>query len=513
MAISVDITQEDILYAKTFLSQYLSDNVPEGDFSEGGALNDLVVKAMSYYFAYIKSELTRFKTLRSLKLLYDMPDDDEVKEAVNDIISNFFINRGGGAKSQLLATIKFSQRVDTFVSKSIRFNKDGTHYFTPYQDYTINKENMIEVTEVSGNITYEYDLILESENVGTEYNVTAGTFTSWDNFNGYIISVRNDEAASGGDAEESSQTYIDRASEAITVRNLINPRSIRTVLLEQFRDIGIKDVVAIGYGDPEMLRDSINTYVTFDRIDLVHIGNHQDIYITLPLSESQTYRALTETASKLGEPDRAGTIQLPAYPVYKIHSVKDTASGLDLPYTLFIRDHKYFYTVDQEAFVVLDSGLNGVDVTITYDTITGFSLVDSYLKNPDERVILANTMARAKVPVYIEIDLNYLQITGQPDLDVSAAKQTVLDYIDSLAGTDYLTVDALTKAVHAVYGAYIVIQTPIALKGTVLYPDGSQQIFYSENTLVVPEHTALGVTNRVCSYVSSLQYITFTKKN
>ena len=52
MAVVIPITQDDINYAKTFLTQYLTDNIPEADFSEGSALQDLVVKSLSFSFAF-----------------------------------------------------------------------------------------------------------------------------------------------------------------------------------------------------------------------------------------------------------------------------------------------------------------------------------------------------------------------------------------------------------------------------------------------------------------------------
>ena len=52
-----------------------------------------------------------------------------------------------------------------------------------------------------------------------------------------------------------------------------------------------------------------------------------------------------------------------------------------------------------------------------------------------------------------------------------------------------------------------------SVKGSVFYPNGVVQDFYSENILTVPEYRSLGVTNRVCGYFTSTRYITFTKQN
>lgn len=511
MAVDVPISQDDITFAKAFLTQFLEDKMPEADFSDGTALQDLVVKSMSYFFAFFRSELTKVKTLRSLAQLQALDEDEEVQEAVDDIISNFFINRGQGSRARLAATVVLSQQVDVSIGTSVSFNRDGTHLFFPTELTIINKENLIERITQQGETTYEFDIILEAENIGPEYEVEPGNFVNWDAFNPYVVSIRNDQKASGGTEQETHTEYIARSNEAITVRNLINPRSIRTVLLETFKDQSLKSVTTIGYGDPEMLRDIINTNVTFVTIDVAHIGNHQDIYVNLPIVEDVTTDFVTAEEVYLGEPNRNGAIQLPDFPIYRIHSVRDSITDEELPYHYYVRDHRYTYTAEQELFVVLNSGENGKAVTIQYDTVEGFDLIHAYLRNPDERITLANTLARAVIPIYVEARFNYLQIDGQPDLDEDAAVTLVVNYINALDNDDELDIDSLLKAIHAEFGQYIIIKNPNALKGTVIYPDRSEQEFYTENVLTVPEFRTLGITNRVCGYYTSAKYVSFTK--
>jgi len=511
MAIEVEINQNDIEYSQEFIRQYLSDLMPTRDFSDGTGVHDLLTKAFSYIFAFLRSEISKVQVLRSLSLLADLEDTEEVQQAVNEIISNFFLTRGGGSKALVTITIVLSQKVDLFIGTENKFNKDDTHFFFPQDNYSIDKEDLIEVITTAGDTTYEYDITLEAENVGESYEVSKGTFISWDVFSPYILSVRNDQKGSGGDEIETSVDYIKRSDESITVRNLINSKSTRTVLLDLFKDQGLTDVTVIGYGDSEMHRDLISTNVTFDRIGTVHIGNHQDVYLNLPLIEEQTHTATTYIESYLGEPDRNGAIKLPQVPIYKIHSVKNALTGVDLPYTLFIRDYKLFFTKEQEAYIVLNSQQNGISVEVTYDTVNGFDIIHEYLRDPDERIVLANSLARAKVPIYVELNIKYSPIEGRPEFNSEAAIQTVLTYIQGIAGTESLDIDSLVKTLHASYGQDIFIKSPLLVKGTVFYPNGTQQVFYSENILTVPEYEALGVTNRVCAYVSSANYITFTQ--
>ena len=510
MAVVINIAQSDIDYAKNFLTQYLSDLMPQADFSEGGALQDLVIKANSYVFAFLKSELTKVETLRSLKQLELLPDDEEKSQAIDDIMSNFLVNRGLGTKAQVKVTIILSQKVDVFIGTGTRFNKDDVHYFYPVINYYFPKEELIEVVGPTGSVTYTIDIYLQAENVGSDYDVAPGTFLTWDIFNAYILSVRNYDAGYRGNAVETDNTYVSRANDAITVRNLVTPRSIRTVLLEKFKDQGLKGVVTAGYGDPEMLRDIVNTNISFIRFDLVHIGNHQDAYVALNLLEDQTYTGTTANVSYIGEFTYDGALRLPQVPIYKIKSVKDSTTLVDLPYRIVVRNHKYYFTSLQEAFIVINSGVNGQSVVVTYDTVSNFQLIHDYLRDPEDRVILANSLARAKIPIYLELNINYRQVKGQTPFIVADGVQTVLEFFDSIADQAELNVDNLLSALHTKYGTQIIIQTPVLIKGTVSYSDGTTQAFYSENILSVPEFPNLGITNRICGYFSSERYITFT---
>ena len=121
-------------------------------------------------------------------------------------------------------------------------------------------------------------------------------------------------------------------------------------------------------------------------------------------------------------------------------------------------------------------------------------------------------MAKAVIPIYVEIDIPYIAIDDTSGWDMDAAIATVVNYISSLKNSDELNIDSLIKEVHKYYGNYIILQTPLVLKGTVYYPDGTTQVIYSENILTVPEYKTLGVTNRVCGYFTSSKYITFSER-
>ena len=511
MSVTINISQDDITYAQKFLTTYLSDAMPEVNFDEGSGLQDLVIKATSHIFAFFKSELSKVETLRSLAKLQELTEDDETKQAVNDVVSNFFISRGTGAKAQVSITVELSQRTDISLTTDIKFNKDDTHIFYALNPTTVAKEDLIETTNTIGTTVYQTDIILQAENVGTDYEVPPGAFLGWDSFNKYVTRVFNNSAGVSGEDIETNAQYIARVPEAIATRNLINKRSTRTVLLDRFKDFGLKDVSVIGYGDLEMQRDAVNTNVTFDKVDVVHIGGHQDVYVKLPLVENQLFSGTTSALSVLGQATRNGTMELPQVPIYKIHSVIDTDTLAPLSYYIYVTDSKYYFSKYQTAYIILSSGDNNIDITVTYDTVSGFDLINSYLLDPNERIVLANTMAKAKVPIYIELSLNYSQITGQKTFDTAAGKAALLAYIDSLDENTLLNVDSISQIMHTNFGSIIQLHTPIIIKGTIYFPDGTNQPMYTENILTVPEYKALGVTNRVCSYYTTVDYITFNK--
>jgi hypothetical protein len=266
-----------------FLTAYLSENIPDADFSEGSALRDFVVTAIAYIFAYLEKERKTTRDYQSLLSLSTLPESESVSDAVNALLSNWFIDRKTGQTARVTATLHFSTYADIPLAPTTRFFRTADLSFVPdtTDGFVIPASQLIPVFNAENVVTeYTATVNLVAEQVGTSYNLPTGRFIQADQFSPYFTYAENQAPIGGGKDVESTAELLARAPTAITVRNLVNSRSIDTVLREEFA--GITRVLSTGFGDPEMLRDYSNESVTRLRM---HIGGFTDIYVQLPITE------------------------------------------------------------------------------------------------------------------------------------------------------------------------------------------------------------------------------------
>ena len=98
----VVVGSADVTLAANFLEQFLTDQVPEGDFTQGTALRDLTVKALAAVVAFMRKDASLGLQLRSLVTVKDAvgSDADALADAVTAILSNFFVTPKAGRRSR-----------------------------------------------------------------------------------------------------------------------------------------------------------------------------------------------------------------------------------------------------------------------------------------------------------------------------------------------------------------------------------------------------------------------------
>ena len=286
MAEVINITEQDRIDAENVLEQYLTDAIPDADFSKGSALRDLCINAIAYVHAFWKKENDYMKARQSLLLLGALTGAD-VDDAVDEILSNWFITRKTGRVSTGSATVYLSTNSPVSIPPSTKFYKTASLVFYPNSATTLTygADDMQAVADSTGEVTaYTIQVPLVSGGSGVNYNISSGSFLSYTKFSSNIIRVENQEAFSGALSEETTEEMLERAETAITVRDLNSARSIDAVLKDEFTSVD--DVTVIGYGDAEMIRDLVAELATNTRI---HAGGHVDAYLRTPITTAKTF--------------------------------------------------------------------------------------------------------------------------------------------------------------------------------------------------------------------------------
>lgn len=286
MAEVIEITEQDRIDAENILEQYLTDAIPDADFSKGSALRDFCITALAYVHAFWTKERDYMKARQSLLLLGALTGTD-VDDAADEILSNWFITRKTGRKSTGTATVYLSTNDPVSIPTSTNFYKTANLVFNPNSTTTLTygPEDMQPVTDSTGEIVaYTIRVPLISYGTGVEYNISKGSFVDFTAFSPNILRVENSEVFTGAVSEETTEEMLTRAQTAISIRDLNSARSIDAVLREEFTQVD--DVTVIGYGDPEMIRDLIIEPATKSRI---HAGGHVDVYLRSPITYSKTF--------------------------------------------------------------------------------------------------------------------------------------------------------------------------------------------------------------------------------
>ena len=285
------IKQTDLQDAIDFLTEYLTEQVPEATFTDGSALRDLMVKAFAPMYAYLKSEVDRSAILQSISRIQtelangstSTLDETDISQAVDSVLSNWFVSRRSGARTTGMAQLHFTRRTAIVIRRDMKLWRSTTLAFYPdiTSDTFVIAENQLRPTyDTRGRLVdYVGNVPIIAARAGDLYDFAAGRFIRVEVPGGlpFFSYGEHQQLLTGGKGTESTSELLERAQVAITVRNLINNRSIDTLINEQYQES--TNILTVGMGEPEMVRD-IRTEIS-PAISL-HIGGHFDTYLDLP---------------------------------------------------------------------------------------------------------------------------------------------------------------------------------------------------------------------------------------
>lgn len=587
---SITVSQEDVQNADLFLSTYAKDKVPDADFSEGSVTRDFVIKAIAYIFAYLRKEQQSTRDRQSLLTLSELEDDPSVDEAVDALLSNWFITRKIGRVATLPVILHFSKASDVLLTPTTKFYRTASLIYYPnITANTVYPTSDLRATVNSDGSIEDYTLTLsmKSADVGTTYNVAPGRFVSADNFNPYFAYAENTVDGYDGVDVETTNELLVRAPTAITVRNLVNARSIDTVLRDTYA--GLKRVVSIGFGDPEMIRDYADELVTRFKM---HTGGFNDIYLEMNRSDAyekdlliggsyarpdglinilrdsvvdflalgvEVYDVLRVTVGLPRVPmefvitnvaqhevtirerypfqvatDEADPATPVSYTIGKLPSTySDTMSSttgytsrtIAYPNKVMLAGRPHYRikqvtvvypssTVDltsrvnqnpqageycvwglepakaQSAYAVdlieVNPSYAGYTINVTYETLSGYDEVQTFVTDRFERVLCANPLAKALHPVYVSLAFSFRSANNASGTtDLTALSQSVSDFINNFDATNYLDMSVILKHIRDNFPNIGTIYDPVSLTYYLAAPDGQVYEYQTKDVVTI----------------------------
>lgn len=235
--------------ARVFLKAKLAEAYPDLPISEGDALNDVLVNAVSLFFNAYRTELQNISRRQSVTNVSVLADED-----VDDLAANWLVSRKSGARATSSVRVTVSSATPISVTQAVLFTTPSGISFSPDGNFTITAQELLQ-RQISPRQFY-YDIPVIAVEEGEQGNVPIGTISSVLNLNN-VISVSNTVSGSGGRDSESSDTLVrSRLSNAVSERSLVTARGASAQLLTDSADI--LGIYVAGMGDANMQRDAVD---------------------------------------------------------------------------------------------------------------------------------------------------------------------------------------------------------------------------------------------------------------
>lgn len=266
--------------AESFVAETLNAEIPGVATDAGSGTNNILVRGGGAIHAALHQEIDHTLTSRNIS------DPDAISEADMDRnLENVMAKRDAGQKSRLFVNVHFAERRDRVFGQGTRASTaDKLLVFVTESDLSFLESDYI--VEPSDN-TFFLRVPMIAEKAGPEYDVDVGEVNNLiDNRLGAVY-IRNASLARGGLPAQTNSEFLRSASRDISTRLPINTDgTLRTI--QKLFGTRVLDVLVIGNGDPEMLRDEL--YDNGGVIGLgptgtptgVHVGGRADVYHWYP---------------------------------------------------------------------------------------------------------------------------------------------------------------------------------------------------------------------------------------
>lgn len=250
-----------------FIRTRLSEYDPNFEVRKGSAYDTLVFKPLQFVLQPLRDEADELFIAQSLRRILQQEDPDAFnEEMVDDLVGNVFVYRNQGDRSSGIARLYYAFPVNReYPSQGLTVvGNNGKNYINP-SPFAITAEQMSAQIE---NGLYYFDISVTSEDIGSDTELDPGGLVSVPG-DDELTTVTNKSKIKGGQTRETNTQLIERARNAITVRDLVTGKGFSATLLENFPST-IREIQAVGFGDKEIMRD-----IMFN----AHVGGKHDGWV------------------------------------------------------------------------------------------------------------------------------------------------------------------------------------------------------------------------------------------
>lgn len=506
--------------------QRVRDDNPGLDLRRG-VLAELLV----YYHAVLDSQrqtnINDYLEGRSLLAISQDPDGAD-PDLVDDVLSNFRVERKPGSRSTGDVTVVLSDNVTVTIAAGAVWQAQGREFVTT-QAFTAKIE--------AGQVVVDSDrLLTETADGNWAFTITVEAADDGESFDvpkdtlvvplavpaNYVTSFAASDF-SGGLAEETNAELITRLQEGIAAKALSNRVNMAAALraVEAFSRVVTMSIV--GFGDAEMLR-------AFHTMLPVALGCRVDWYVRT--QQKVLKLKLTKTATLVSvDTAGVGTWQISIardeapgfYEFVEIrqvgaseqvggYTVTSDVRGLDLSGTGFTPDivgateaAYSAYSVATIQFADTDTDATDLsagdqrDYELAAVCLPLIQDIQTHVNSRDVRHYGGDCLVKAPVPCFVQLSLTVHKKAGDADPDVTGMKEALATVVNTIGFVGVLYGSQLQNVVHD-FLASGQTASIIDMLGRIRYPDGTIRWVRDGEVLSVPDSPGNMVSARTVQF-------------
>ncbi len=138
----------------------------------------------------------------------------------------------------------------------------------------------------------------------------------------------------------------------------------------------------------------------------------------------------------------------------------------------------------QKISLILSPDVVGESIFFRYFSDPDFETVQEFVDDPVNRIVTADLLVRAPMPVFVDLEINYSRATGGPD--PATVQSTVENYINSLKLGQCLSVFDIANTLSDAGVKFV--ELPFTLDALRVNLDFSELLLTSENKLIIPRN-------------------------
>ena len=267
----VTITTQEVLDKQRYLRAFLQGKLGDSNLREGSFFNDIVVKPAAYLAVLMEKEAQRVVNSLDVNKISEV-EDRASSQVLDELASNFFIERKSGTTSQGVLTIVVSQQSGFVIQPNTIFTKvAGVEFFYAGaggsdQPLVVSQDDLLEELDANGEPTnyYYYEIAVEGTVSFVGSNLAPGDFESMNPSVPNLVRVHNKSAFSAAEGEETNGAFAQRIKGALTTRGMYSKSGIEAYILDALT--AAISVNTIGASSSVMKRDILSINSTEVRV-------------------------------------------------------------------------------------------------------------------------------------------------------------------------------------------------------------------------------------------------------